>query len=571
MPGHVSSLVDRSDIYFTNASRMVIAQDVRNSHFSSPPPVPLYPAYMAGQYHHSPPPPPPPRPPPPDLFFQRSFTAPPPIPPKPPTLPAQQSLEHAPSRAISFSGSTITEVDTPSPESPTDEGDLAMALAMSQSVSSEEDKFRQALSTQEEEELAKALEASLLEVRASDRPPLQTGTSSASSSKSSTSYPPLPISHGIPSDTDTSSDEAFAQMLAAEQEEQLKTPVNKQELEARAEISDTVADLQRYSPPQSDYGAGPAVLSPPIASSSNVKLSDDEAFARRLALEDQYEATPVSPTITKVVEAMQANHSASLEPSNSFGHSPRTGSACEISPPEFTASGVSDDETYTRSLLADDDHDDTESVERPTTFTTSPSYSASPVSLPNQDLPSYAETAKSSDGSDMSHSTNSDHPSVVIWGAAPREQIISETRLLPTMPLSPTNSSRSTALSPASTSPTPRPLSRLPSMNSISEFHDSGAQSNSSPNHSQVNLNYFVDKELYVGVCKWFCYICHMNPLTIITSCGIYGAEDLFAASLYARCYAQYHFPSVRPMSTSTFARTELETSAQANGKAQWN
>ncbi|KAF8076550.1 hypothetical protein FPV67DRAFT_421735 [Lyophyllum atratum] len=237
MPGQVPQAIDRPNLYFTNATRMPIANDVRNMYNATPPPaVPLYPAHITS--HFQPPSSvpasllPPPRPPLPPSFsdnhsstlLHRSFTSPPPVPPKPfsaPPIPPQR--DNGPSHlAISLPGATLP---VPSLDSPTDEGDIAMALAISESVAKEEQKAQQYLASQEEEDLARALEASMLESRRPSLPRIPVSNAAASSSSS---IPPLASSQSPPNDdtlvNDACDDEAFARFMAAEHAEQNMTP-----------------------------------------------------------------------------------------------------------------------------------------------------------------------------------------------------------------------------------------------------------------------------------------------------------------------------------------------------------
>ncbi|KAG5653033.1 hypothetical protein H0H81_002655 [Sphagnurus paluster] len=118
---------------------------------------------------------PPPRPPLPPAFSDphpvslrpRSLTSlPPPVPPKPfaaPALPPKpRQGDYNPHNGLY----TVPEPAVPGPPNPPDDqGEIAMALALSASVTQEAQQTRQTLVSQEEEDLARAMEASLLESR----------------------------------------------------------------------------------------------------------------------------------------------------------------------------------------------------------------------------------------------------------------------------------------------------------------------------------------------------------------------------------------------------------------------
>ncbi|KAG6833906.1 hypothetical protein H0H87_007917 [Tephrocybe sp. NHM501043] len=193
MPGQNPQPTARSNIPYTDASRrMSIANDIRNAHNipRAPPPLPLYPPQLAAEFQPRPPPPipaatpPPPRPPfPPSLsnsVHLRPTVAitPPPIPPKPFATPFQAQGDGRPQANASTIPRALLPGGQPIPEN--DDSDMAMAMALSASVSNDEQTLRQKLVTQEEEDFAKALEASMLETRISDRSGAYTYASSTS-------------------------------------------------------------------------------------------------------------------------------------------------------------------------------------------------------------------------------------------------------------------------------------------------------------------------------------------------------------------------------------------------------
>ncbi|KAF9464403.1 hypothetical protein BDZ94DRAFT_489739 [Collybia nuda] len=279
MPGYVPQTLNRPDLFFTNASRMTIAHDVRHSHFSPPPPVPLsHPPYYytTSQIHHPPPPVPPfPHshvvPTHPGIQFRRSLTSPPPVPPKPP--PPQSLFSSS-----AYHGNQGLPMESTPPD-PSDENDLAMALALSQSVSSQEKKLRDKLNNQEEDDLARALEESLL---FSEKPnhsvPIQDDVMEGPSSISLDAFPVSRSSGGYGDD-----DEALARMLAMEQEQEGES-ISKV-APAASESLDSTAELPIY--------VDDRAVNTPVTSNSQTLLSD-EAFAQKLALEDgDYDQGPL--------------------------------------------------------------------------------------------------------------------------------------------------------------------------------------------------------------------------------------------------------------------------------------
>ena len=160
--------IHRSDLYFINQGTHM-SRSQPGADFS---PAQLYPyhqqQYALPQQHYALPQPRPPPLLPTNLHpqptnFHRSMTEPlpPPIPPKP----------FHPQSIPEFNSTNPAEVDKPPllaessngrPSSPTDEEELAIALALSQSESNQRKLREEALATQEEEELARALAESML-------------------------------------------------------------------------------------------------------------------------------------------------------------------------------------------------------------------------------------------------------------------------------------------------------------------------------------------------------------------------------------------------------------------------
>ncbi|KAG6911236.1 hypothetical protein DXG01_003103 [Tephrocybe rancida] len=246
MPGHSQPLV-RPNFHFTDPSRrMTIANDIRNAHnipLVSPPPVPPpplppYPPQAAAEFHPRPPPPlpastpPPPRPPlPPSLTASRPAyrtSIPPVIPPKPFAVPFELHGETRPQLAVSVPRALLPGGQPTRSDS--DNGDIAMAMALSASVANDELSQRQKLDSQEEDDFAKALEASMRETRNFDRcRTLFDNDVFAASSSDLNQSPPstlqsAPSSHSQGSDN--YDDEAFARSLAISTSQSSETPYN---------------------------------------------------------------------------------------------------------------------------------------------------------------------------------------------------------------------------------------------------------------------------------------------------------------------------------------------------------
>lgn len=153
--------IHRSDLFFINQGTHM-SRSQPGADFS---PAQLYPYHQQHYALPQPRPPPllPPNSHPQPTNFHRSVTEPlpPPIPPKP----------FHPQSIPEFNLTNPAEVDKPPlvvqssngrPSSPTDEDELAVALALSQSESIQRKLREEALATQEEEELARALAESML-------------------------------------------------------------------------------------------------------------------------------------------------------------------------------------------------------------------------------------------------------------------------------------------------------------------------------------------------------------------------------------------------------------------------
>ncbi|GLB33958.1 hypothetical protein LshimejAT787_0108420 [Lyophyllum shimeji] len=307
MPGQVPQALDRPNLYFTDATRMSITNDVRNAQPLSPP-VPLYPAHMAA--HFQPPQqvptviPPPPRPPPPpdthpSAHLHRSLTAPPPVPPKPfstPPLP--------PAVAPGLSQPPAATARSPSSDSPTDEADIAMALALSESISKEQQKTQQYLASQEEADLARALEASLLETRNPSPPRMLLRSASERAftnvaSLAEMSAPSPSLSNAEPLLNDACDGEALSRLLAAEEE------YNAAALDGRSSAAgQCVAPDGHASPVQHSYQSSSLVDDGTATTSASSSGQMDHPQSRhndRDALDNPAaHGSSSSPSVTKI-------------------------------------------------------------------------------------------------------------------------------------------------------------------------------------------------------------------------------------------------------------------------------
>ncbi|KAF5388009.1 hypothetical protein D9615_000540 [Tricholomella constricta] len=623
MPGHVPQTLDRPNLYFMNAARMPIAHHVRNVHIPSPPPVPLYPAYMSTHFQHPSPRPtsPPPRPPlppslsapHPSLNIHRSFTSPPPIPPKPSSAPISPRVPPLPGGFPPNLGlytlPETTSPEGPTLESPTDEGDIALALALSESVTKEERKLRQKLMSQEEDDIAKALKASLLETRNPRRLQMELGSAFASSSASAFSQPLQNVHSSIINACD---DEALAHLLTVEQEDQTATPSAGKPPSLPS--SDTNTDLTQPSPGahyvMQDPGFLKSVAGDPSKPSALGDTCDDEAFARLLAAEqehrntvslkskaqlsDDYAATSASPippqylsmrgenplgavncdddeVFARLSAVEEKGSTPSITGEASGAHHPRSSVplAANTDLPCYTRGEFEYDESSTpvasssRQKLVDDkvhgrpfehyssaptrtsdgllsqgSHSPSKAFNSfcyaPQSHASSTNWSSGPagsstlphegrdlvastmavnppkaVAYPNLTSPSYADGASSSTPN-TSHSSTSpgERPAVVVWKA---DQLSSECTASSNSP-SPSSTIFSlnhhrltTAFIPEEKDPSLTPAGSMSSMVFLSDHHDDVLDPvKLRPSPSAINLNAFVEKELFNGVSVGF-------------------------------------------------------------------
>ncbi|KAG6869321.1 hypothetical protein C0993_000074 [Termitomyces sp. T159_Od127] len=223
VPGQVSRANVLANFRAGASRRMSIADDIRNAHnipgptsLPSSPTLPLYPAFAgAAEFQPRPAPPvpsstpPPPRPPLPPSLTTAAFrkpVSPPPIPPKPFTAPSSPQedgrLLGVPASLLPGNHATqILDRLTQSPEPQVGEGEIAVAMALSASVCDQEESQRQKLALQEEEDIIRALKASMLDSGRSHVEDVFPGSSS---------------SRIVPGHRSEVSDEAFARLLVLE-------------------------------------------------------------------------------------------------------------------------------------------------------------------------------------------------------------------------------------------------------------------------------------------------------------------------------------------------------------------
>ena len=224
MSGHLPHTIHTPDLFFSNP---------RPSSSSPPPPVPPHP-YNAPVLAQSYPPPIPPLPP--GINIHRTMTA-PPIPPKPTSRPRPYASFSASAASPSTTSGPLNPTTTqPTPQqdltsSDRDEDGLALAFALSQSVAHNEQRMRDKLSTQEEEDLARALKESLMFTSIPSCSPaaMETSfTSPASGSTTSSVFHPEEDEVSMlvePANNEMlAQDEALALRLALEEADTVVTP-----------------------------------------------------------------------------------------------------------------------------------------------------------------------------------------------------------------------------------------------------------------------------------------------------------------------------------------------------------
>jgi len=270
---------------------------------------------------------------------------------------------------------------------------MAVALALSQSESGK-GKDVDKLSSQEEEDLARALEESMISagnpvnsyISASVQgiphwSSVQAGSSKDATASASTSGSLHPQSNSLPSTSSLASiadirrndswrtptivasqmsdDEAFARRLAAEDDDEQQpftvSDPSPKGIEARAGSSASAnepEELPQYSARRNSTQLDN--LSVPIAPRNAVLISDDEAYARRLAAEEEGGGSMV---LSKADDTRSESSISPAEPSDLPQYSLRRTASHESnssSPPSASTVRISDEE-YARRLAAEEE------------------------------------------------------------------------------------------------------------------------------------------------------------------------------------------------------------------------
>lgn len=250
-PGRRPSTVHTSDIYFVPPSKNIHTATSSSTSHRHPPLPPTSSTAFSNPFH-------------------RSLTCPPPIPPKPVEL-----QQERPSADI------VTIPETDPRAGPIEEDELAIAVALSQSESSQQQSVWQKLSSQEEDDLARALAESLKAtgslpptpgaVHPSDIIlPIPESTTPTQSSSPNHAATPTPNSSRLvmtditPVDDPCANDEAIARRLAEEERSPSKPLNNKARL--------TDEHVMHISPNRSQ--SVPAIFS---------FIPNDERYGRQLA------------------------------------------------------------------------------------------------------------------------------------------------------------------------------------------------------------------------------------------------------------------------------------------------
>ena len=440
---------------------------------------------------------------------------------------------------------------------------MAVALALSQSESGK-GKDVDKLSSQEEEDLARALEESMISagnpvnsyISASVQgiphwSSVQAGSSKDATASASTSGSLHPQSNYLPSTSSLASiadirrndswrtptivasqmsdDEAFARRLAAEDDDEQQpftvSDPSPKGIEARAGSSASAnepEELPQYSARRNSTQLDN--LSVPVAPRNAVLISDDEAYARRLAAEEEGGPYPESTVLSQADDARSESSIPPAEPSDLPQYSPRRTASHESnssSPAPGSTVRISDEE-YARRLAAEET---TSTDEAQTIVSVSGSVSTSPSTSTSQllDLSRYGDAI-----------SNSANPPNTSQAATPSTANIA----LPAEP----NSSRSSASYPGSSDSQsfpgrPGPSAQIPSSNdspltgptsvespylhpergylkptdslrppatvssvSLSNLGEANGNETSSP--TPASPNQFIDGNLLRGVCK---------------------------------------------------------------------
>ena len=473
MPGRAprNSISERSHQFFSaNQTRLSITNDVRDTQ-AAPLPRP-YPIHVANHHHSSPSPSPPPLPsrPPrpissaiphhPSLFFERSISSPPPPPPIPPKIPLfskptpppaipDESLLFRPPPAIPTLNAPVLDTISVSvkqnPPLPTHD---FVEAALSQFVSKRDNEIQNKVSLQEEEDLARALEVSLLD-------------------------------YGGRGQTSARLDATGAKLNASDTSSELERPRSEGLTPSATEYQRHTSDPSLKRKQESSFLVRSPDVSSLPTSDKDSKILDDEAYARQLAQEEERNLTNSLPETTR----------EPTSPTDQGSELPRYETQLtnhdRITRTEFIKGSLPDGVTTANTPASNVSHLPIQTNVVPPT--SPPSSRANP--------PTYTETTPPP--LDAPHSSD-----------------------IPDVPHGPRNrpdAPRATILTPPI-----RNVYRADSFVSVLANPRNEARSSSEPStQGLVNVNSFVDKELFIGVSECvFLLVMYLSLTNMLSAVG---------------------------------------------------
>ncbi|TFK43654.1 hypothetical protein BDQ12DRAFT_675338 [Crucibulum laeve] len=506
-----------------------------------------------------------------DTHFRRSLTSPPPIPPKP-----LSSSVHStrPTDGSSVQPAPIPVVPVHLPEQneaePNDEDDLAVALALSQSENVEKEKHLARLANQEEEDLAKALAESMLSAGGSLYPSSQqhSGGSSEQPDDLERAIAESMLSIGLSAAKNTSSASAGPSKLPADNmlpfarydkwrmPEIPNAPLSSNEVGCGSQdaINPDEKGKQRmsaselaYMHPEVDSESAPSPDNPSISSVNNYpKIDHDTALTRRVASEGDSGSYLSTGQNEKTAAAGISLEHAPQDDLPQYTSSCALASIGTVLPSE--ASTIHD-EAFARRLAAEEDatvmgqshfHDAKYQPSDPSAEVRSgepsplgivPPYTHETPLLSPSGVPNANESSRSR-SNDIA-STHGDFGSTIPSTELRRHDLKgSRSQSFHNIP---STSVDVMLLQPEELAPHTPSLVRVSSMSSlpsISHSSESGLspQSVAAPNPSVVNLNYFIDAELLVGVSMGF-----MSPAITTNLVPMQGALPNIISLPYGR------------------------------------
>ena len=455
MPGRAprKSISERPHIFSANQTRLSITNDVRSTHAA---PLPqLYPTHVANHLYPPPsssPPPLPSRPPRPtssaiphhpSLFFERSISSAPPPPPIPPKIPLfskptppvilDESLLFRPPPAIPTLNAPVLDTISVSVkhDPPLPAHDPAEA-ALSHFASKGDNEVQNKNSLQEDEDLARALEASLLDYGGRGRTSARLDATGAKLNANDTS-----------SKLERSGFEGPTSSATEYQQHKSGPSPKRKKGNSFLARSPDASNL-----PMSDKDS---------------KILDDEAYARQLAQEEERNATIPPPETTREIT------SPTVERSELPQYEIQSTNHDRITRTEFIEGSLPDGVTTTTTPASNVSHLPMQTNAVPLVQPTSPLLSHAHPPSYTETTPPLPDTSRGSDSPDVPHDLRNRTD-------APRATIL--------------------------TSPI-RNMHRADSFVSVLNAPRNEVQSSSEPTaQGLVNVNSFVDKELFIGVSK---------------------------------------------------------------------